>query len=104
MCDARSELRDSLDAVADDVRAANFGDASDEISNVRDAYDELAAAVNDLGQQQREALAPQVDALESDLASLQEAQSLDDVSASLDAVMSQAESIYEEITDTLSCD
>ena len=103
MCDARTELRDSLDAVADDVRAANFGEASDDLSAVGDAYDELAAAVGDLAQEERDALAPQVDALESDIAALTDVQSLDELSAGLDAVVSQADGIYDDITDTLNC-
>jgi predicted nucleic acid-binding Zn-ribbon protein len=104
VCDARSELRDDLDNAAADVSDANFGEASDDLSEARDAYDELADAVGELAQEQREALAPQVDALESDIAALQDAESLDDLSAGLDTVVSQAESIFDEITDTLNCD
>ena len=104
VCDARSEPRDAVDNVAADVSAANFGEASDDLSEAGDAYDELADAAGDLAQEQREALEPQVDALESDIAALQDAESLDDVSAGLDTVVSQAESIFDEITDTLNCD
>ena len=104
VCDARSELRDSLDNVAADVSDANFGEASDDLSEAGDAYDELTAAVGELAQEEREALEPQVDALQSDIAALGDAESLDDVSAGLDTVASQAESIFDEITDTLDCD
>jgi hypothetical protein len=104
VCDARTELRDALDQVATDVKAANFGDASDDISQVREAYDGLASAVDDLAQEQRDALAPQVDALKSDITALTDVQNLDDLSTGLDTVVSQAGTIYDDITDTLNCD
>ena len=104
MCDARSELRDALDQVATDVRAANFGDASDDLAQVREAYDGLVAAVDDLAQEERDALAPQVDALQSDITALTDAENLDDLRAGLDTVASQAETIYEDIAGTLNCE
>ena len=104
VCDAGSDLREALENTAADVSDANFGEASDDLSEAGDAYDELADAVGELAQEEREALAPQIDALESDIAALQDAESLDDVSAGLDTVVSQAQSIFDEITDTLNCD
>ena len=104
VCDAGSDLRGALDDAVADVREANFGEASDDLSEAGDAYDELADAVSELAQDERETLAPQVDALESDIAALQDAESLDDVSAGLDTVVSQAQTIFDEITDTLNCD
>ena len=104
VCDARSDLRDALDNAAADVSDANFGEARDDLSEAGDAYDELADAVGELAQEEREALASEVDALEADIAALQDAESLDAASAGLDSVVSQAESIFDEITDTLNCD
>ena len=104
VCDARSDLRDALDEVSEDVRAANLGDAHEALGEVGDAYDELTAALENLAQQEREALGPEVEALQSDIQSLRDVQSLDQLRAGLDAVMSQAQVIYDEITDTLSCD
>ena len=104
VCDARADLKDSVDQVATDVRAANFGDAKDSISQVGDAYDQLAASVGDLGEEQRDALEPQVEAFKSDLTSLQDAESLSDVTGGLDAAVTQAETIYTDVADTLSCD
>jgi hypothetical protein len=49
-------------------------------------------------------LAPEVDALESDIAALQDAQNLEELGAGLDAVLSQAQVIYDDVTDTASCD
>jgi hypothetical protein len=104
VCDARSDLRDALDDVSEDVQAANLGDAQEALGEVGDAYDELTAALEDLAQEEREALAPEVEALQSDIQSLRDVQSLDQLRAGLDAVMSQAQVIYDDITDTLSCD
>jgi hypothetical protein len=44
------------------------------------------------------------DALESDIAALQDTQDLDELGAGLDAVLSQAQVVYDDITDTASCD
>ena len=104
MCDAGSELRDALDQVATDIQAGNFGDASDDLSQVSEAYDGLASEVGELAQEERDALAPQVDALESDITALPDAQSLDDLQAGLESVVSQAGTIFDDITDTLNCD
>jgi hypothetical protein len=104
VCDARTELRGALDDVAADLQAANFGDANEALSEVGDAYDDLVAAVDDLAQEEREALAPEVDAFESDIAALQDAQNLEELGAGLDAVLSQAQVIYDDVTDTASCD
>jgi hypothetical protein len=104
VCDARSDLRDALEDASADVQAANLGDAQDALGEAGDAYDELTAALGDLAQEERDALAPEIDALESDIQSLRDVQSLDQLGAGLDAVLSQAQVIYDDITDTLSCD
>ena len=104
VCDARTELRDALDDVSEDVQSANLGDAQEALGEAGDAYDELTAAVGELAQEEREALAPEVDALQADIQSLRDVQSLDQLGAGLDAVLSQAQVIYDDITNTLSCD
>ena len=104
VCDARTELRDSLDQVATDVTSANFGDASDDLTQVREAFDGLTAAVDDLAQEERDELSPQVDALKSDITALTDAQSLDEVQTGLATVVSQAGTIYDDIASTLDCD
>ena len=54
VCDARAELREAVDDVVADIEAGNFGDASDGTAAIGEAYDELASAVDELGQEQRE--------------------------------------------------
>ncbi len=104
VCDAWSEFRGALDDVVVDVQDANFGEASDDLSTAGDALDGLVTAVEDLGQEQREALAPEVDTLESDVAALQDAQNLDELSTGVETVTSQAQVVVDDITDTMSCD
>ncbi len=104
VCDAWSDVRGALDDVVADVQDANFGEASDDLSTAGDAVDEMVTAVEELGQDQREALAPEVDTLQSDVAALQDAQDLEELSTGVDTVTSQAQVVIDDITDTMSCD
>jgi hypothetical protein len=104
VCDAQSELRGALDDVVADLQAANLGDANEDLAEAGDALDELVAEVEDLAQEEREALAPEVESLESDIAALQDAQDLDELGAGLDAVLSQAQVIFDDVIETASCD
>jgi hypothetical protein len=103
VCSARTELRDAVDAVVADVRAANFGEASDGVPAVEDAYDGLVSAVDELGQEQREALAPDVESIGVDIEALPDAQGLDELGSSLDAILTGVQGIYDEITEALDC-
>jgi hypothetical protein len=104
VCSARTDLRDAVDAVVVDVRAANFGEASDGIAAVNEAYDELVSALGDLGQEQREALEPDVERIGADIEALPDAQGLDELGSSIDAILTGVQGIYDEITATLNCD
>jgi hypothetical protein len=104
VCDARTDLREALDDVSEDVQSANLGDAQEALGEAGEAYDELTAALGDLAQEEREALAPEIDALQSDIQSLRNVENLDQLGTGLDAVLSQAQVIYDDITETLSCD
>ena len=104
MCDARTELREAVDDVVTDVQAANFGEARDGTAAVSEAYNELVSALDELGEEQREALAPDVEALAVDIEALPDAQGLDELGSSLDTILSGVQQIYDEITDTLQCE
>jgi uncharacterized phage infection (PIP) family protein YhgE len=103
VCDARSELRDDLQAVVDDVSEGNLGDAQDGLDDVQSAYDDLASAVGDLEGEQREALEPEVDQLESEVAELGDADSLDELGAGVESVLDSAESIVQDVGEALDC-
>jgi hypothetical protein len=104
VCEARAELRDAVDDVQADVEAGEFDDAQDGLSEVRDAYDEFTAAFDDLREDERETLTSQVDALESDIADLQDVQGLDELGSGLDTVLTGAQGVFDDVTETLSCD
>jgi hypothetical protein len=87
-----------------DVQAANFAEASDGTAAVSEAYNELVVALDDLGQEQRQALAPHVEGLAADIEALPDAQGLDELESSLDAILSGVQQIYDEITDALQCE
>jgi hypothetical protein len=103
VCDARSELRDDVQAVVDDVAEGNLGDARDGLDEVQSASDDLASAVSDLGEEQRAALEPEVDQLESHVAELNNAESLEELGTGVDSVVANAESIVQDVGETLDC-
>jgi hypothetical protein len=103
-CDARTELREAVDDVVADVEAGNFGDARDGTAAVSEAYDELASAVDELRREQREALAPDVESLRADIEALPEAQGLDQLGSSIEAILTGVQQIYDEVTDVLRCE
>ena len=51
VCDARSELRDSIDAVTSDISDGDFDAARDALPDVRDSYDNLVSKMDDAGAQ-----------------------------------------------------
>jgi hypothetical protein len=104
VCDARTELREAVDDVVADIEAGNFGDASDGTAAISEAYDELASAVDELGQEQREVLAPDVENLRADIEALPEAQGLDQLGSSIEAILTGVQHIYDEVTDVLRCE
>jgi polyhydroxyalkanoate synthesis regulator phasin len=103
VCDARSVLRDDVQAVVDDVADGNLGDARDGLDEVQSASDDLASAVSDLGEEQRAALEPEVDQLESQVAELNNAESLEELGTGVDSVVANAESIVQDVGETLDC-
>jgi hypothetical protein len=104
VCDARTELREAVDDVVADIEAGNFGDARDGTAAIGEAYDELASAVDELGQEQREVLAPDVENLRADIEALPEAQGLDQLGSSIEAILTGVQQIYDEVTDALRCE
>ena len=61
-CDARSDLRSAIEAVGEDLAAANLGDARDSLTEVGDALGELSDALSDVADEQAEELRPEADA------------------------------------------
>ena len=103
VCEDRSDVREGLSEVADDVAAGNFGEAQDELSDVQEDFQELQNSFEDLSAEEREELQPDIDELESQVSSLGDAQSLDDLEAGAGDVVSSIDSILSQIGDSLSC-
>jgi hypothetical protein len=103
VCDARSSLRDSVESVTSDIGEGNFGEAQDELSDVREDYDELVSSLGDLGEEQRSALQPEVDSLRSAVEALPQAESLEDLGSGIETVLADVQGLYDSITQSLDC-
>jgi hypothetical protein len=103
VCDARSELRDSVDAVTDDISDGDFDAARDALPEVRDSYDNLVSRMDDLSDEERADLQPSVDALRETIEALPESESIEDLGSQLETVTSDLQGIVDSITDALSC-
>ena len=102
VCEDRSDVREGVNDVSD-LAAGNFGEAQDELSDVREDLDELQGSVEDLSADERDRLQPDMDELQSQIESLGDAQSADDLSAGVEDVVSSVESILGQIGDALTC-
>jgi hypothetical protein len=103
VCDARSELRDSVDAVTSNISDGNFEQARDALPDVRDSYDNLVSAMDDLSDEERADLEPSVDALRESIEGLPESESIEDLGSQLETITSDLQGIIDSITDSLQC-
>jgi outer membrane murein-binding lipoprotein Lpp len=103
VCDARDELRQSVDEVADDVASGNLGDAQDSLEGVRDSFDDLRDAAGDLGAEERQALQPQVDQLQDDLSAIADSTDLEELQSSFETVSDDVQAMVDQVSDTLDC-
>ena len=96
VCAARAEVRDGLDAAAEDIRAGNLGDAQAEVAGLQEDLADLGTAVGDLTEAQRAAVQPQLDAISAALGAI----SLDDlgsIEAAFDTVRAEVDTALETI-------
>jgi hypothetical protein len=103
VCTDRTNLSKAVDSVITDLKNLNFGKAKDGLSNVNDAFDQLKKSASKLKSEEAKALAPQIDALSSDLQDLKNVRSLTDLEAGWSKVTSQFQSMSNQITGTLKC-
>jgi predicted nucleic acid-binding Zn-ribbon protein len=103
VCHARSDLQSAVQSFRTSVSNANFGQARTDLTNVSSAADHLAQEVKKLKASEQQALTPQIDALKSEIANLKNVRSLSALTASLNTISSQAQSIYSQVTDTVKC-
>jgi hypothetical protein len=102
-CAAKDELSQAIRKVVDDVRAANLGDARDDLEVVRARAADLRDALSDLAEKQRDRLRPQADQLKDDLEQLRNASSLDDLRAGLASAASSASDLVSRLDADLDC-
>lgn len=103
VCDAASEVRTSLRTVVDDVREADFGAAKDALPAVGSALDDLGAAAQDLGEERRSDVEPDLQAAQDALGSLTSANSLADISAALTSARTSIESAIDTAGRSADC-
>jgi uncharacterized phage infection (PIP) family protein YhgE len=97
VCTARQELRDSVEAVFEDVADLDIDAARDGLADVRAAVDDVAEARGDLTAEQRERIDPLVEEVRSGLESLGSADSIEEFGAGLDEAGSAIDEIDEEL-------
>jgi hypothetical protein len=103
VCEARSDLREAVNEVVSDVQSGNFGEARDGVDDIGEAFDELQASLQNLSQEQRDALQPDVDAISSEVQSLQDASSLEQLETSIESILGGVQTIFDNVTDSLQC-
>jgi hypothetical protein len=103
-CEAGEDLREAVTDVKEDVAAANFGDARNELDDVTSSFNELRDAVTDLADEQDTALQPAVDQLSAEVSALSEATSVEDLGSRIDAVLTSAQGIYDQVASAVDCD
>jgi hypothetical protein len=103
VCAARTDVRNAVSKVADDVRAGNLGDAKKALTGVETAVDNLRSAVTELGAEERDKLQPQVDKLRTDLNQLKSASSVSQAQTAAATAASDLGTLVETIGTDLGC-
>jgi hypothetical protein len=103
-CEAGEDLREAVADVREDVAAANFGDARNGLDDVTSSFNRLRDAVTDLADEQDAALQPAVDELSAEVSALSDATSIEDLGSRIEAVLTSAQGIYDEVTTGVQCD
>ena len=103
VCDARADLRTSLTAAVDEVKAGNFGQARDSAAEARTAFDDLTEAAGDLKGDTAQAVQPDVDQLRTSVGQLTDVTSLQQLSGQLQTILDDVGAVLGTISDSLDC-
>jgi outer membrane murein-binding lipoprotein Lpp len=103
VCNARTELRNSVETVKTEIKDLNFGKAKDDLANVKKSFDNLVQEAKKLRGQEAKTLQPKIDSLKTSIEDLTNVSSLSELSTSLSTISSQIQDLYNEITSTLKC-
>ncbi|MPY92487.1 MAG: hypothetical protein GEV08_05280 [Acidimicrobiia bacterium] len=102
-CEARTELRTSIDDAGDDVNAANLGEARDSLDDVGEDIDELTGAMGDLAEGQAEEVQPLVDDLRATVDRLRATDELESVGEGLADARETVGALVDQLGATLQC-
>lgn len=103
VCEARAELRESFGEVNEALTAANFGDASDAMDSVREDFEALRVATEELSEAENVRLQPQIDALRVQVDEIGDVRDLAGLRSGIEAIRTSIEEIFTEISATLDC-
>lgn len=103
VCSARTDVRNAVGKVADDVRAGNLGNAKSALTGVETAVDHLGSAVAELAAEERDKLQPQVDKLRTDLNRLKSAGSVSEAQTAAATAASDLGALVNSIGTGLGC-
>lgn len=103
VCDAKDNVKSAISSVQSDVRAGNFGQARDGLSDVQKAFDQLESEAKNLASDEKTKLQPQIDAITTSVTDLKSATSLSDLTTDLSTIGTQLQTLYTDLTNDLHC-
>jgi hypothetical protein len=103
VCDARSQLSTDYDALVNDLKAANLGDAKNQLQAVSADVDAVATAIQGLAADKKAAVQPHVDALQSTLGSLGQAGSLSELATGINTAKEQFTAVLDSLGQQAGC-
>lgn len=103
VCSDRSQLNTAVSNLVGDLRSGNFSKAKDGLSAVSSAFDDLQQSVRQLASEQSGKLSPQIDDLQNTITGLKDATSIDQLLTGIGSARSQAQSISQQVGDSLNC-
>lgn len=103
VCDARTNLQSSFQAMADDIQAGNFGDAKTQLATVTTSLATLTAAQQGLAQEKKDQIKPKLEAIRTTLVSVGAATSLAQAGAILDTAKAQMTDLVDTVGTSAEC-
>jgi len=103
VCDKRAALNGAVSTVISSLRSGNLGEAKTHVSDVSQAFTELAKSAQDLKAEESQALRPQIDEMTKTVDEVKRSQSLGALGANLDMLGTQVRTLSAQIGDTLKC-
>jgi len=103
VCDARTQVQSTYDSIKDDATSLNFGEAKDQLPALRAAFSDLLTAEQELGQDKRDAIQPDLDAAKSSVESITDATSLKEITSALGSARSSLQKALSTVATTADC-